>query len=366
MKNLFTLRKTVSLIFMLTFSSVLMAQTIHIVNNTPGAAADFTNVQAAIDAASNGHIIYIQQSPTSYGNIIVNKELTLVGRSHHETNSAYRTTLGNITIAAGASNTTINGINFNQLLAASSSATINNLIIKESYFQNYDIGPNSLNFNNVLIQGNFITNGNTKRIGVNATNVIIKNNIFLDTTIGFTRDLQFDAAASVILENNIFRAYTATGGTPIGITNSSGTTLTINDCIFIGRTSSQNTIILNGGSFEINNCLTYNPSIVMSFAGNGTRTINNTIEGSDPMFVNNGGIYSNALGIDHATADFTLMPGSPAIGTAIDGGDIGVVYGYNFSMMGQPKNIPYLQIESHSSTVPKGDPLTVTIKGKTN
>ena len=129
MKNLFTLRKTVSLIFMLTFSSALMAQTIHIVNNTPGAAADFTSLQAAIDAASNGHIIYIQQSPTSYGNITINKELTLVGRSHRETNSNYRTILGHITIASGASDTTINGLYFDSITGTSGSGTINNFII---------------------------------------------------------------------------------------------------------------------------------------------------------------------------------------------------------------------------------------------
>ena len=165
MKNLFTLCKTMSLIFMLIFSSALMAQTIHIVNNTPGAAADFTSVQAAIDAASNGHIIYIQQSPTSYGNITVNKELTLVGRSHHETNSAYRTTLGNITIAAGASNTTINGMSFNEIFS-SGAGSINNLLIKECYFRDYDLGAN-ISINNLLIQGNFITDGNDKRIGTN-------------------------------------------------------------------------------------------------------------------------------------------------------------------------------------------------------
>ena len=363
MKNLFTLRKTVSLIFMLTFSASLLAQTIHIVNNTPGAVADFTSVQAAIDAASTGDIIYIQQSPTSYGNITVNKGLTLVGRSHHETNSAYRTTLGNITIAAGASNTTISGINFG-LLESSGGGTINDLIIKENYFQGYLIGTASLNFNNVLMRGNFITDSSLKIIGLNASNIIIKNNVFLET--GAAKDLVFQTAAPVILENNIFRAYVANSGQDITITNNSGTTLTINDCIFIGRFSGHNQINLNGGSFEVDNCLTYNPAIAMPFAGTGSRTINNTIENSNPMFTNDGGIYGGSLGINHATADFTLMPGSPAIGTAIDGGDIGVVYGYNFSMMGQPKNIPYLQIESHSSTVPKGDPLTVTIKGKTN
>ncbi|MEW4925757.1 hypothetical protein [Algibacter sp. 2305UL17-15] len=348
---------------MLTFSSALMAQTIHIVNNTPGAAADFTSLQDAINAASTTavDIIYIQQSPTSYGNITIDRGVTLVGRSHRETNSNYRTTLGNITIAPGASDTTINGLYFDTITGLSGSDTITNFIIKECYFRDYTISSTNLSFNNLIIQGNFIIGPNTKRIGNNVTNAIIKNNVFLHSNT-----LDFQSAASVIVENNIFRVYTVNNFADVRINNSSGSTLTINDCIFIGTYSGHNLINLDSGSFLINNCLTYNPTNSMSFAGSGSRTINNTIENTNPMFTDDGGLFSTTAEINHATADFSLMPGSPAIGTAIDGGDIGVVYGYDFSMMGQPKNIPYLQIESYSSTVAKGDPLTVTIKGKTN
>ncbi|MFD2726703.1 hypothetical protein [Hyunsoonleella rubra] len=345
-----------------------VAQTTYTVNNTPGTTADYSNLQDAINAASatGGDIIYVQQSPTSYGNITIDRGITLVGRSHSEPNSNYRTTLGNITIAAGASDTTINGIIFSTLTTSASSSTINNLILKENIFNDYVIGNNSLNFNNVVFQGNVISNGLNKRIGSNVSNMIIANNIFLNTTDYQGSDLVFDKAATIVVDKNIFRSYFTNNSADITITNNSSSTLTISNSMFIGTASGHNIVELNNGSFEINNCLTYNPlNATMSFAGTGTSFVNNAVSGN-PNFTNDGGIYNNSSGFDRSIADFTLLPGSPAIGAASDGGDIGILNGYNFSMLGQPVNTPYLQIESFSSTVDKNQPLTVTIKANAN
>ena len=55
------------------------AQNLWIVSNQGGANADFTNVQAAINAASPGDKIYVEGSPTPYGVFNVNKKVHLIG-----------------------------------------------------------------------------------------------------------------------------------------------------------------------------------------------------------------------------------------------------------------------------------------------
>ncbi len=57
----------------------LQAQTVHTVDNNAGAVAQFSGVQAAIDAASPGDIILIAGSPTYYGTFDIYKELHFVG-----------------------------------------------------------------------------------------------------------------------------------------------------------------------------------------------------------------------------------------------------------------------------------------------
>ena len=69
------------------------------VNNNPGASADFTSLQAAINAATAGDVIYVQHSPTTYGNIIINKGVIIIGRSSRD--NGYKTTVGNLYLSNG-------------------------------------------------------------------------------------------------------------------------------------------------------------------------------------------------------------------------------------------------------------------------
>ncbi|KXX67918.1 hypothetical protein [Flammeovirga sp. SJP92] len=52
------------------------------VNNFEELKADFTDAQAAIDAASIGDTILFEQSPISYGSITIEKQLVLLGAGY--------------------------------------------------------------------------------------------------------------------------------------------------------------------------------------------------------------------------------------------------------------------------------------------
>ena len=336
------------------FATAINAQTT--VNNNPNTSADFADLQAAIDAATNGDIIYVQQSPTSYGAITINKELTIVGRSHSD--SGYKSEIGTIFFDAGSSNTTIKGLKMNGIAdAVSIMATITNLTI----FDN-DIGGginigSSKTYDNILIQGNIIRSASWIR--ANTSNVLVNNNIF------FSSQLNFYNTATLLFSNNIMAYWAGTS-----FTNNSTGLLNIDNCIFINNTSQDRITNFNplSGTIQVNNCITYNYGTGTFVFATGTGiTINaNNQEGTDPLFTSvdpsspeSIASADNTSKFDAANDDLTLQGGSPV-------SDDGLFQGYNFKNFGTPTGIPSIKVDSYSSTVPKNSNLTVTITAKTN
>lgn len=333
-------------------TAITFAQTT--VNNTPNTVADFTDLQAAIDAATNGDIIYVQQSATSYGAIIINKNLTIIGRSHSDT--GFKTTVSGVRFDAGSSNTTLKGLKTGNISSFGSGNNITDLKFFDNDISGFNFGSSN-NYNNVLVQGNIMRA--TFLINANTTNILITNNIFFSSFLNFTN------TSTMIFSNNIIAYY----ANPT-ITNSTTGLLNIDNCIFIGNTSTPltNGLTPNTGTIQVNNSITYNYGTGTYVFATGTGiTINaNNQENTDPLFTNvdPSSIESiaksfNTNKFDPANDDLTLQAGSPAF-------DDGLFQGYNFKNFGTPTGIPSLKIDSHSSTVPKNSDLTVTITAKTN
>ena len=65
---------------MMLASSLASNATIRTVNNNPGGLAQYSDLQAAINASSNGDSIYVHGSVNSYGNSeVIDKKLTIIG-----------------------------------------------------------------------------------------------------------------------------------------------------------------------------------------------------------------------------------------------------------------------------------------------
>jgi hypothetical protein len=58
------------------------AQNVITVDNSVGANAQYNDLQSAISAATNGATIYVHASEINYGDIDINKPITLIGFSH--------------------------------------------------------------------------------------------------------------------------------------------------------------------------------------------------------------------------------------------------------------------------------------------
>ncbi len=111
--------KTLTLLFTLT-AFAASAQTILIADNNPNRPTGpniYATLQAAIDAAALGDIVYVQPSLTTYGDVSINKQITLRGMGFNTGKDlAYSSVTGDITLtntvdnSTAASGTIIEGI----------------------------------------------------------------------------------------------------------------------------------------------------------------------------------------------------------------------------------------------------------------
>ena len=77
------MKKYLILFLILAFTSLSLDARIITVSNNPAIPAQYTNLQEAIDNADVGDTIFVHQSSTNYGNIVVNKKITLLGQGRN-------------------------------------------------------------------------------------------------------------------------------------------------------------------------------------------------------------------------------------------------------------------------------------------
>ncbi|GAA4896829.1 hypothetical protein GCM10023311_21970 [Flaviramulus aquimarinus] len=358
MKTSTFFKQAILYIFLGFMSLTLSAQTTHIVNNNAGASTDFTSLQAAIDAATGGDIIYVQHSPTTYGAITVNKAITIIGRSRGD--NGYISTVGTITLTTGASNVTLKGLKISSISdnSASNGSNLTDLSIFDCDFtSSMSIGFYA-NIDNILMQGNIFRS--TFRLYGKTSNILVTNNLFLGSTN------QFYTTDTLLFSNNVVAA----AGSGADLTNSSTSgLLNISNSIFVINSSANRQIDLNVGSgtIQVDNCISYNYNTTYTYnfeTGTGI-TINGNVQSNiNPLFTNIDNTVSQSVagtssGYDPGIDDLTLQGGSTVT-------DDGLHEAYNFKPFGTPTGYPSLKVTTYSPTVPKNGNLSVTIEAKTN
>ena len=181
-----TIKRLATSLLFLIVSYTLSAQTVHTVDNRPQSGAQHTTVASAISAASPGDIIYIQPSPTSYGNITITKTLTVIGGGHNLDNfDGIRSTVGTIllqnNVSQDVSGTKITGLNIGSINGFSFGQNSDNVHIINNRFtgtvNGYFNGTGSANW---IIEGNYWDSSyaaNNIVVEYNA-NWQIRNNVF--------------------------------------------------------------------------------------------------------------------------------------------------------------------------------------------
>ncbi|MFC5196155.1 hypothetical protein ACFPH8_12500 [Bizionia hallyeonensis] len=322
------------------------AQNILIVDNNTNVDTTpshmYNSFTSAIAAAANGDIIYVQPSITSYGNVTINKEVTIYGLGHTpELNAGRSATFNIVTIAAN--NVKISGVASTNSI--STNATRSNITVEKSLIAN-TIGMSGVT--NGVIQGNVIKGGITLN-ATTSTNITVTHN-FLDG-IGIYSLNGFNS--STIFNNNIVTsAITANSSflsTPIDL-------VAQNNIFIFTSTFNGTNWQYNGTPTTYNNCISYSYNGTTLAPLTGTGNFDNTnpqfvsIPGTNPAF-----LVNNNYNI-----------GSGSLGT--DGNDVGLFNGgYDFDMRGYPTPLPYLEeMTIINNVVQAGENLNINLKANAN
>ena len=348
------------IVMLLTCFSFLQAQTVHIVDNNEGSGAAFTSLQDAIDAAIAGDIIYVQPSPTSYGNINMSKQLTIYGLGHRpELNAGTFAYVNDVNFNGNATGSKLSGLFINRVLLTYSGVVNNDIVLKDNRITEIYGNSNNALANNLIVTGNFFYTNTTSAIdNYNSQNWVITHNTFQRQSDYFDYQLFYRFNASITFNNNIILTPQNGNGDQVVrlFRDSFGTQ--INNCILLFRGTNV-TNINTGDTVTYNNCLSYSLNTTLNaLAGS------NNIDNQDPQFAN----FNINSNLNTTSQDYTISSGSPAENAGNDGNDLGVINGtYPFSIRGYPTELPYLiNFTVFNTIIAPGQPLNINIKADAN
>jgi len=362
MKTLYT---NITIALLLLTSLSIQAQNIITIDNGPQSTTPLKTIAEAISAAVDGDIIYVQASASTYGAATVDKEVTIIGRSHSEVNNI--STLGGVSIKA--SNVTLKGLNCGGISCSSAApgSPITNVKVYEckgsfTFGQGYTRTTPTLD--GIEIRGCVVGSINQYD---DALNVLVSNNII-------TSNISIYNPTKITIGNNIFRV-----SSNLSFNNSGAeeTAILFNN-MFINNYGAQGNITFTSGDWNVSNCLTYNYNATNNFnfttSGNGTYQANNVLLNTDPLFTNIDATIADSMAGTTAYIsaarledDLTLQAGSPALTGGNGGSQIGLFNNaFNFKYLGNPRGIPTLDIVSYDGAVAKDGNINVTISAKAN
>ena len=330
------------------------------VSNRADKPAQYTTIQAAINAAQPGDTILIAGSSTDYSAFTVDRTLVFYGEGVNNpdgqstsitSNWCYLT---NVNSGIGASGSKFYGINFyymnlqgNFTGQTAGQNKIENVLFDRCTFRDGQLTFSNQVYNNITLRNCYFT-CNVYFNNSSFTNILITNSIFSnantwDLQSGVNLNGQVFVRNCLFINSNSTSVFTATG-------------LVVENCIFYGGQPT------GASTSTFNNNLTFaNSSNALPY---GTNVGSGNIVGADPKFTSFpviGGAFSWSY-------DFALQAGSPAIGTGTNGTNIGLTGGNApvvHNLFGNSKLPVVTSITVPVSSVPVGGTLQINLKANT-
>ncbi len=304
--------KLIHLLALLLLSNLGFAQIAILQSGTT--ASQFSTIDAAIDAASNGDFIYLLGGNFLKNPTPINKELHFIGAGIH-TDSSSVTTTTSISVAGSefhigtnADNSTFDGINFTQLVIFTDelggACDADNVIFTRCKFNGIDArGPNILVTLSSIVLQECIVNGYALDLGKDGTSCLIDRcYVYVLTSSGAQSCAGITVLNSIILdETTVGSSYT--------------------NCIFKYS---------YGSECIFTNCIT-------SDAGFGYLAVFTNSTSNVPwtdIFIN----PTDASGYLNFIQDFHIVTGSVADNAGSDGTDAGI---YGTSNPAKEGFVPY-------------------------
>jgi hypothetical protein len=367
-----------SILLLVCLTGVLVASaTVHTVSNTPSTLAQYNNIQAAIDAASDGDTVYVYGSPNTYGAFtIMDKKIAVIGPGWSPQKDLALTAIVNgCTIRNSAAGGTPNGSELQGLvfvgtatLSASGSGNtdVNNLRIIRCQFNsgvNFDLPSQDILFEGCIFYSTLNFNST-----FTYQNFLLQNNIFFFSVccLGFHVN-GLTNAANVRFDHNLF----------FSSNNSNGNTVSVfvTNCRFLNFSNNifnQANVGLNVSLSTFNNNITNNLGLnAANSASNGTPwAVNGNVDGGgnitnqNPQMANQTSINA---GDGSGLQDFSVAAG-PANNAGSDGKDMGLLFDASGSLnWANSRNARLPRIFSMNittPTVPQGGNLSVTVDAR--
>ena len=376
-----------SFLLLCLFVSVnVFSQTILVADKNPNAPTGdhvYSDLQECIDNASDGDMIHIIPAAEDYGDVIINKELHLVGSGWVSDNQS-----GTIT--------KVNTIVF--VSDKANGSTLNGLVLIER--THYPVIFGDLNAPLDTLKNIEIFNckipGILQRDNCPLKNVILRNNVLATLS---TRDgiptVNFDVTdgmtESILISNNIIGTNYGNGNVLSGISAANQTLITnnllysrngyyfffhIRNCfitnnVFYGSSAAHfrygSTVGSNYANVYTNNlsyeCTSYGgcdipPVSTSSPANTGSGNLTDT----DPLYENlaDSWAWENKWSL-------SLLNYSPLSNAGTDGTDIGITGGqYPFENYNNLRGVPYVHKLSVPGLIMQNQPIELEAEGRTN
>jgi hypothetical protein len=346
--------------FALSFAATY-AQTIATVNNTPGTAATYRTLQGAVDSVATGSIILLQPAANSYGQVTINKLVSIFGAGYMLNQNPAPNTQANpaesivdlVTFTNGSNGSMISGLSFNNRSTPYP-------------YQRIDIA----NTSDITITRCYITRdgGSAFITSTNASNIVARQCIFYHTTapqtiliaktsnnfqfyncifdgVGHNWGMSADIPTTAVLFRNCtFKQYLG-GVLPNGITNITY----INNVIF-STVGAGTTIPSAAAANNVGN---------VSFSSGNASNITNAKE-EDVLVLNTD---PNIISMD---GKLSLKAGSVAINYGNDGKNAGAFGGAEPYVLSGIPIIPNIYAAETLGTATGSGGLKIRIKAKAN
>lgn len=356
-------------LFSAVFLSFAVKATVYTVSNNNNSPGQFLTIQAAHDAAADGDTLYIHASPKLYGDVTIQKRLTLIGEGALPNKqiqfssqvSAIRLTYAPLPPVTTASGSKFFGLDISSLTVGSINSSyvynIDNLTISRNRIGNlsYSVSCSEGSTNN-MITNNIIQSVNSKlRNSLFSNNIVYtinetftgSNNIFINNIIQYSI-----AVKGALVSNNIFYNFSSNGK----INTASCTETVFNNNLFYSFTPVTIGDIVYGSNTGTGNLLQQDPKFV-------TPTLSETLRGYD---------YDKP--VTGPFADYHLQNTSPGKNYGTDGKDIGIYGGgypwvdgstsdSRFRYYAMPYNVPHMKSMDILNTV---QPLNGTLNVQFN
>ena len=340
--------------------------TVRTVSNDPNKPAQYTSPIVALDASTAGDTLYVYGSPNDYGDLIINKSITIIGAGFNTRKDVfYKTKFRFIDLSAGTvSNVTVNGL----------------------VFTRFGIPPALVNYAGIIIRNSIITGnvGSTNGIPIDCGSVFTNwtiENCFLGS-INTSGNTSCNPIAPVtngfLIKNTIIGNMGGNtnynhiyvncqiGSEQAGVHFSNQLNCVFNNCIFYKMNFVQSSANSNN---QFNNCITYltaSPSQnfdLSSWSGGASGSANNCIINQNPLWIHgvpDGTFFGQSNPAARNVWNPVLQNGSPAINAGTDGTDIGLtgnIMPYNY--LAEPKIPVVRRFQLANAVVPSTGTVTI-------